>query len=288
VSPEQRTREDTLVREHLPLVGYLVAEALGRLPAHVRREDLTAAGMVALALAARAYDPERGVPFGRFASVRIRGAILDELRSQDWASRSVRSKARAREHALEMLTAGLGRPPTPEELAESMGITVDSLRSDEDDVHRAVVLSLSATPTSDDDTGLVDLLPPDRATPESLLLERERRAFLLDAVACLPDRLRTVVVGYFLNDRPMAEIAAELGVTESRISQMRAEAVTLLRSGMDAQFEPDRLERPERPDSVVWRRREAYHAAVASHRDFRSRLSGIPAQRRPAEQRELA
>src|SRR4051812_30031163 len=86
--------EAALVTESLPLVGYLVSEMIGRVPAHVSRDDLTSAALAALAFAARGFDPSRGVPFGRFASSRIRGAIIDELRSNDWASRSVRSKAR--------------------------------------------------------------------------------------------------------------------------------------------------------------------------------------------------
>jgi RNA polymerase sigma factor for flagellar operon FliA len=275
VSPEQRRREEELVREHLPLVGYLVSEALGKLPSHVRRDDLTAAGMTGLALAARAFEPDRSVPFGRFAALRVRGAIVDELRSQDWASRGVRAKARTREQTVDALSNVLGRPPTPEELAESLGISVPTLRADEQDLHRALVLSLSPIASGTDETGSDSsehLLPAEHRTPESELLEREQRAYLHDAISCLPDRLRTVVVGYFLDDRPMAEIAAELGVTESRVSQMRGEAVGLLRGSMNAHL--GGVPETESPtDGLVARRREAYFASVGAHRDFRARLS---------------
>jgi RNA polymerase sigma factor for flagellar operon FliA len=282
---EQRRIEDVLVRENLPLVGYLVNEALAKVPSHVRREDLTAAGMAGLALAARSFEEERGVPFARFATLRIRGSIVDELRSQDWASRGVRAKARTREQAIDSLTASLGRPPTPAETADALGISVASLQADEQDLHRAVVLSISVPNETGEDggpTGTDALLPADTRTPESEILEREQRAYLYDAVACLPERLRTVVVGYFLDDRPMAELAAELGVTESRVSQMRGEAVTLLRESMRTHLDARTV--AERPvEGLVARRREAYFAAVATRSDYRSRISarqpyGVPAQ----------
>src|SRR5689334_15129313 len=103
---------DDLVRAHLPLVGHLVRELLGRVPAHVSRDDLASAGMAALASAAKNFDPARGTPFTAFAATRIRGALLDELRGLDWASRSVRSRARRVEAAEQQLTATLGRVPT--------------------------------------------------------------------------------------------------------------------------------------------------------------------------------
>jgi RNA polymerase sigma factor for flagellar operon FliA len=280
VTPEQRRIEEELVREHLPLVGYLVSEALGKLPSHVRREDLTAAGMTGLALAARGFEPERGVPFGRFAALRVRGAIVDELRSQDWASRGVRAKARTREQTIDALTGAMGRPPTPDELAESLGISVATLRTDEQDLHRALVLSLSPIAPGGEESGegSEHLLPAEHRTPESELLEREQRAYLHDAIACLPDRLRIVITGYFLDDRPMAEIAAELGVTESRVSQMRGEAVALLRGSMNAHLgdgSPGERGRSDNPpaDGLVARRRETYFASVGAHRDFRARLT---------------
>src|SRR5579859_4264689 len=140
-SPRMSSRElDELVREHLPLVGHLVRELLRRLPTHVSRDDLVSAGMAALAGAAKAYDPERGIPFRHFATARIRGALLDELRSLDWASRSVRSRARQVEVVAQRLTATLGREPSDRELAEALGVAVDEVHSVGEDVQRAVVL----------------------------------------------------------------------------------------------------------------------------------------------------
>ncbi len=261
---------EDLVREHLPLVGYLVAETASKLPGHVSRDDLTSAGMMALAQAARSFEPERGVPFARFATVRIRGAIIDELRSHDWASRSVRTKARQRAIAEEELAAKLGRHPTHSELAQHLGISIDELASVEEDVHRSVVLSLQGF----SDAGTLEgMLPHQDPGPEEVLLNRERTSYLVDAVAALPSRLRAVVEGYFFNERPMAELAAELGVTESRISQMRAEALALLTDGMTAMLAPDELTTESRPDGCVARRKAAYYATIAASSDYRTRLS---------------
>src|SRR6202165_1899369 len=107
---ERAEYEDQLVRQHLPLVQYVVSEAAHRVPSHVSRSDLVSAGMLGLAQAARSYDPERGIAFDRFASTRIRGALLDELRGRDWASRSVRARARRVQGTTQDLTTRLGGP----------------------------------------------------------------------------------------------------------------------------------------------------------------------------------
>lgn len=269
--------EEGLVREHLPLVGYLVTDMSRRLPRHVSRDDLTSAGMAALALAARGFDPERGVPFNRYASTRIRGALLDELRSVDWASRSVRAKARQQEQAADVLAVRLLRPATRSELAAELGISTADIDANQRDVHRAVVLSFQAM--LDADAG-EQMLPTSEPSPDQVLLARERTAYLLDAVATLPERLRGVVVAVFFEERSMQEIAAELGVTESRISQMRTEALALLRDGMNSQLSPEALTPEERPDGRIAKRKQAYYAAIASRSDFHARLS-VPAQRTP-------
>ena len=269
--------EEDLVRRHLPLVQYAVAEVASRVPRHVSRSDLLSAGMVGLAQAARSYDAERGIAFDRYASQRIRGALLDELRSRDWASRTVRAKARAVTSATEQLTADLGRTPTKAEVAERAGIEVKAVDDLAGDVHRAVVLNYDSLLASGDGEGL---LPSDTMTPEATLLERERTAYLIDAVASLPERLRRVIVGYFFEELPMLVLAEELGVSESRISQMRAEALALMKDGMNSQLEPDMVVE-QRPDGRVAKRKAAYYATVSSSSDFRSRLdSGESARNR--------
>ncbi|WP_433050888.1 sigma-70 family RNA polymerase sigma factor [Dactylosporangium sp. CS-033363] len=259
---------DAQVRAHLPLVGHLVREMLGRLPAHVSREDLISAGMAALAGAGRSFDPSRGIPFGSFATSRIRGALLDELRGLDWASRSVRARARKVETVQQELTGRLGRTPTQQELAEAMGVAVDELKTIDEDVQRAVVLSLQGFTA-----GSAEELVPERAAgPEDLILHRERIGYLHQAINALPERLRTVVTAYFFEERPMNDIADELGVTESRISQLRAEALVLLRDGLNNHLDPEMLHGPAAGGCVA-RRREAYYANIAAQGDLTARLS---------------
>jgi RNA polymerase sigma factor for flagellar operon FliA len=268
---------EELIREHIPLVGHLVRETLSRVPGHVNRDDLTSAGLLALVTAAKAYDPAHGVPFTRFVAIRIKGSLVDALRGLDWATRSVRQRARQVEKVRVDLTAALGRTPTNAELASALGVGVDELDAVEDDVRRAVVLSLQgfATGTAE------DMISEPTPGPEDMLLHRERIGYLHDAIEALPARLKLVVTRYFLEERPMAEIAAELGVTESRVSQLRAEALAMLKDGMNAQLNPEVLAAPARPDGCVARRRAAYFADVASNGSLKSRLAvttplGVP------------
>ncbi|GIF39729.1 sigma-70 family RNA polymerase sigma factor [Actinoplanes xinjiangensis] len=263
-----REQED-LIRTHMPLVGHLVRDMLSRIPNHIHRDDLTSAGLHALVTAARGWDPQRGVPFHRFAGTRIRGALLDELRALDWATRSVRSKARNTDVTRQQLTTTLGRTPTPEELAQALGTTTTDLHQTDTDVQRATVLSLQGFTTSSAD----DLVTEREPGPEEMLLRREQIGYLHHAIGSLPERLQTVVNEYFLQERPMAEIAADLGVTESRVSQLRAEALSLLRDGLNTHLNPEMAPVPDNPESITARRRATYYANIASSTTLRSRLA---------------
>jgi len=262
------TREqERLIRENMALVGHMVREMLFKVPPHVHRDDLASAGYTALVTAAQAFDPERGIPFGRFAAARVRGALLDGLRSMDWATRSVRSRARRADVARQELTAKLGRTPTPTELAELLGVAVGELSNVDDDVQRAAVLSLQgfAAGTAEDMIAETDL------NPEEMLLHRERIGYLHDAVAVLPERLRFVVEASFLQERPLAEVAAELGVTESRVSQLRTEALALLKDGLATHME--QKETGSAKDGCVARRRAVYAAQIAARSTISTRLA---------------
>jgi RNA polymerase sigma factor FliA len=270
VGAARRAAEAQLVADHLPLVHHAVHDLLGRLPQHVGRDDLLSAGMLGLAQAARSYDPGHGVPFDRHAANRIRGALLDELRAIDWASRGVRAGARRLAAADQTLTARHGRTPTPTELAAELGLAraeVDRLQAD---LHRATVLNYDSIVADGD---AEDLLPTDQATPEQTLLGREQHAYLRDAIAALPARLRTVIEGYFLHERPMQHLADELGVTESRISQLRAEALLLLRDGLHTHLDPERLAPERHPGGRAAKRKAAYYADIATRSDYHTRLS---------------
>jgi RNA polymerase sigma factor FliA len=273
MTPERSTSEDQLVRTHLRLANQAVNELARRLPSHVNRDDLSSAAMLGLAQAARSWDPDRGASFERHAATRIRGALLDELRDSDWASRSVRSRARRLQQAGEELTGRLGRAPTQAELAAELGTDAQAVHKLVGDVHRATVLNYESIVA---DGEADDLLPSADRAPDHVLVDRERRAYLSDAVLALPERLRAVVIGYFFQERPMLEIAGELGVTESRVSQLRAEALILLRDGLNAHLDPDTLPAEPRPEGRLAKRRAAYHAAIAACSDFRARLDAAP------------
>lgn len=250
---------EQLVTTHMPLVAHIVRETLGRVPAHVNRDDLTSAGLMALVQAAQAFDAARGVPFASYASTRVRGAILDELRNVDWASRSVRRRSRDLDETRSRLATVLGRTPSTAEIASSLGLSIEEISRNEDDVARAQVISLQGS----EDVEVEQMLPSGGPTPDQVVEHRERLTYMVEAVSELPQRLRTVVEQYFLAERPMAEIAAELGVSESRVSQMRAEALTLLRGALHRELEPEMVVAPT-GDGCAVRRRESYYAAVAA------------------------
>lgn len=256
---------EALVVENLPLVGYQVTETLHKLPPTVAREDLESAGRLALVLAARAYDPSTGVPFARYAALRIRGALIDELRSMDWASRGARRRARELAGAEDRLAASLGRTPTREELAAVLGTDVETVDAARRDAERRV-LSLDVFHDAGLDVSALGTAPgtQDAPTPEEHVLVTERLQWLRAAVVTLPARSRAVVEALYLQDRGVQDLADELGVTPSRVSQLRTEALTLLRDGMNAALDPDLVTPAARPDGVAERRRQAYFAAVAS------------------------
>ncbi|MGH8992950.1 MAG: sigma-70 family RNA polymerase sigma factor [Acidimicrobiia bacterium] len=233
-----RPDQDHLVRRHLPLVNNVVADMMGRIPRHVSRDELVSAALFGLVQAARSYDPDRGVGFAHHARSRMRGAVLDDLRSRDWASRSTRSRARARQAVDEEFIRTFGRLPTASEAAERMGMSSSQLARLEEDVHRGTVLSYDIVFATADET---DAFLAADADPALAVLERERRTQVMAAVAALPPRMRTVVVGAFFEGRRLVDIAVELGVTESRVCQMKAEALALLRRSLETG--PERADR---------------------------------------------
>lgn len=255
-----------LIEQHLPLVRHVVFQVAVNFPRHVDREELATAGALGLVEAARRYDEERGVPFNRFAAQRIRGAILDAVRAADWAPRSVRNLARRLESIEQRLAGDLGRMPSADETAVALGISKEELRRLQDKMFRSVVLALDYdVGDRDDDLTLVEVLT-DRTTlgPSEALENRELHAYLRDAVDLLPERHRLVVVGYFLEGRTSVQLATFLGVTESRVSQLRSEALAMLKEGIGAQYGLDGAEQVAiEPQGRVARRKAGYATAIA-------------------------
>ena len=271
--PQQPAAVEELVTTNLALVGHLAREAASRLPRHLDTDDLFGAGALALVQAARSFDPTLGVPFARFASTRIRGAMIDQMRQRDWATRSVRSRARALSAVMEELTKALHRTPTDAELAAAGGMTEQEVRQVLQGTDRAALLSLD--PLASDDEGLGAGLVDSSPRPDEALVAAERIGYLRDAIAELPERARFVVTGYYLENRPLTELADELGVTQSRASQLRSEALDLLHEALSRLLTDDsRAARPAQPepDGVRARRRDAYVNAVAKRSGVRDRV----------------
>lgn len=262
-----------LIEQHLPLVNHVVLQVAVRFPRYVDRQDLARAGALGLVEAARRYDASRGVPFDRFAARRIRGAILDSVRAADWAPRSVRTLSRKLEQVEQELANTGGELPSTNDVADALGLSRDELHRLRDRVFRSVVLALEHMVSSPNDEGLTlgDVLADRTAVEPSEELEtRELLGYLRDAVGLLPDRHRLVVVGYFLEGKTSLELANLLGVTESRISQLRSEALEMLKDGIEAQYtnagEPA-------PQGRAARRRADYAAAIGDASDWRSRIA---------------
>jgi RNA polymerase sigma factor for flagellar operon FliA len=268
---EQRRMDD--VERYLPLVEQVVVQVAVNFPRHVDRGELIRAGVLGLVEAAHRFDESRGVPFDRFAAQRIRGAVLDAVRAADWAPRSVRAMSRRVETTEQQLANSLARTPTAEELSSALGTTPAELSHFRDRVFRSVVLALDQRVSGESEEGtLIDgLCDRTMLEPSEELESRELRAYLRDAVSLLPERHRLVVVGYFLEGRTSEQLAQLLGVTESRVSQLRSEALVMLREAIESQFDGSTVE--ETPVSGRTARRKAgYAAAVAVRSDWRRRL----------------
>jgi len=230
-TPVQASR-DRLVLHYAPLVKYVAGRVGTGLPTHVDVGDLVQSGIFGLVDAIEKFDPARGLRFETYAMQRIRGAILDDLRSQDWVPRAVRSKAKETDRALERLGARLHRTPTDAELATELGISHDDLRDFYGQLQLTSVVALEDLVAAGKDSGsLVDTLPDDDAIdPVAVLVDRDNRRQLAEAIAQLDQRDKTVVSLYYFESLTLAEIGKVLGVTESRVSQLHTRAVIRLRA----------------------------------------------------------
>ena len=274
VSGKSHQELNARIEANLPLVKHVVYQVAVHFPRHVDREELARAGALGLVEAARRYDEDRGVPFERFAAQRIRGASLDSVRAADWAPRSVRLLARRLESAEQQLASELGRLPEIDETAKALGVSKDELAKLRDRLFRSVVLALDheTNTDTDEDLTLVDILSDQNAVEPSEELEtRELHNYLRDAVKLLPERQRLVIVGYFLEGKTSRELARFLGVTESRVSQLRSEALRNLKLGIEAQYDGN-SDDYDAPVGRVAKRQAAYVDKIGDASQWRNRL----------------
>lgn len=270
------------IEDRLPgyrsLVRQIAVQVASGIPRHVELDELVSAGTLALVEAAGRFDPDRGVRFEAFVAERVRGAIIDFLRSVDWAPRSVRSAAKRIDEATSRLTCELGRTPSDRELAADLEMSEAELRNVQGSLVRSVVLALdrgsSDAGDEDSESIVACLADADAPLPEELLERRELSGYLADAVNCLPEQARTVIALYYVDGMHMARIGDLLGVTQSRASQIHSAALTMLRDAILAQLEPDQVQEPENQKGRRARRIARFHDDVASASDYRERISG--------------
>jgi len=235
---DERARE-RLVVAYSPMVKFVAGRMAAGLPAHVDEGDLISYGLFGLIGAIERFDPDREIKFETYAVSRIRGAIIDELRSLDWVPRSVRAKAREVERVHSELEHELGRGPSEEEMADRLEVGVAEFRASLLDIANSSVLALDDLWTvADGEGGQVSLLDtirdPHAADPEREIDALELKDRLADAIESLPDRERLVIALYYYEGLNLREIGEVLGVTESRVSQLHTKSVIGLRSHLQS------------------------------------------------------
>ena len=229
---------DSLVVAYAPMVRYIASRKVRELPAHCDLDDLASAGLVALMEAIDRFDPAKGATFEQYAWTRVAGALLDELRKQDWASRSVRREGRRIERARDSFFARNGTMPTEAELAAELGTTVADLRATFEDIERSDVASLNAPARGADDAAVTEVgdtiqAPQGEHEPETTVLGADRTAAMRGAIARLSAREREVLSLIHVQELPGAEVGRMLGISESRVSQILAGIRGKLKQSLD-------------------------------------------------------
>jgi RNA polymerase sigma factor FliA len=264
---------NSLAERHLYLFDHVVHQLAARFPRHVDRDELKGAGAAGLVDAAHRYDPSTGVPFARYASIRIRGAILDATRTRDWATRRLRRDLRAIDATASLLEERLLRTPDDEEIAAELGMDVATVRERRAAAVTSTLLTLDrpvGDPTGDA-SPLADRIEEDDTAwlPERSLERSELVGTLHEAIEHLPELPRRVLIEHHFEGRLLRDIADDLGVTEARASQLRHEALHALQAYFGTAFEGV----PAVPaDAPGKRRRAAYVAQVATASTWRARL----------------
>ena len=262
---ENGNDSNELVERHLPLVDHIVHQVAFRFPRHVDRDELRGAGAAGLVDAARRYDPSSGVPFARYAAIRIRGEVIDASRTRDWATRRLRRDLRLIDDTISELEEQFQRAPTDGEVAARMGVPVEEVQERRAAQLTVTLLTLDrpSAGTDADRRSLADAVVesdtswlPDLAAEHSELVTTLRHA-----VHALPHDLRAVLVAHQFQGRRLCDIADEMGVTQARVSQLRQEGLHAIQAYFATQFD----EVSDVPsDAPGKRRRKAYVAQVRS------------------------
>ncbi|MBN2204044.1 MAG: RNA polymerase sigma factor WhiG [Thermoleophilia bacterium] len=234
---------DRLILAYAPLVKYVAGRMSNGLPAHIEESDLISYGLLGLIGAIERFDPAREIKFETYAVSRIKGSIIDELRSLDWVPRSVRSKAREIEKACALLENRLHRAPTDQEIAEHIGVSVDEFQVTLSQIATASIVALDelwAISGSDgDQSALIDTIEDPKSNDPSRMLDlSEMKSRLAAAIDALPKREKIVIALYYYENLTLREIGEVLGVTESRVSQLHTKAILRLKGRLRDEIEP--------------------------------------------------
>jgi RNA polymerase sigma factor for flagellar operon FliA len=264
LTPQQRD----VVERNLPLVEHIVKRLMARFPASYDRDDLVQTGIIGLIEGSSRFDPSKGIAFSTFVGRRIEGAIIDQLRRDDWAPRSVRAAERQLDQAEAELTARHGARPGERELGAKVGMEVAEVRRLRARIASASVDSLDRPVGRDEGVASLSETIADTAGlgVEGELDEQELRGYLRDALALLPERHRLIIVGHFFEHRSMTELGELLGVTQSRASQLKEDALRLVRSAVADQY------RETADDAPKTRREAAYTESLRTAKTWRERL----------------
>jgi RNA polymerase sigma factor for flagellar operon FliA len=219
------------VAEYAQLVKRLAYQLAARLPSSVQADDLVQAGMMGLLDALNYYEDNHGAQFETYATQRIRGAMLDELREADWAPRSVRRNAREIEHAIHQLEHMLGKSPSEQQIADKLGVSLEEYQEMLSDARGHQLVHYDDFENEEGESIAFNLADT-RPTPLQVLQDEGVRLTLIQAIADLPEREKMVMAMYYQEDLNLKEIGAVLSVSESRVSQLHSQAVLRLRSKM--------------------------------------------------------
>ncbi len=279
--------QERLLLEHLPIVRFLARRIHERLPQHVDIEDLVSAGVVGLMDAFSKFDPEKKVQFRSYAQFRIRGAILDSLRTLDWSPRELRRKGRAVEEAIRVLTARMGRAPQDTEVATEMELSLEDYQQLLGDLKGLEIGTLHMERNEDSGEEELAYVPgrPDE-DPLFLCLRGELEEKLSEAITALPDRERLVMTLYYYEEMTMREIGLALGVVESRVSQLHASAVVHLRAALKDLAARGALERGAREKKARGEQR-ARASAQSSRSSLPSSVSASISASMPSAMSDL-
>jgi len=231
------TLKEQIVLEHTPLIRYIVNRIAVRLPSHIDLDDLHNTGVIGLMDAIEKYDPEKNCKFKTYAEFRIKGAILDQLRSLDWVPRSVRQKSRRLERAYGEVEQRLGRSASEDEVADSLGLQLDKFHELLNQVRGVSLVNLEEirgnSSEGDRNGGFADIVEDVHSeNPFASLKLNEGKRIIADTIGTLPEKERLVITFYYYEDLNMKEIGSILGITESRVCQFHTKAVLRLRANL--------------------------------------------------------